>query len=86
MARQKILDYINESNNKLGIVELHDDIISRQAYGIFVPEDLLLMSNDFHTMAAREYVLMNTNIGFDVFVRSKFGTVLNLIKQQCIGN
>jgi lysophosphatidic acid phosphatase type 6 len=82
MARQKILDYINASNSKLGIVQLHDDIISRQAHGFFVPEDLLLMSNDFHTMAAREYVLVNTNIGFDVFVRSKFGTVLKLIKQN----
>ncbi len=39
-----------------GIIELHDDIVSRQAHNFPVPEDILELSRDFEVMSAREFV------------------------------
>ncbi|CAF0741484.1 unnamed protein product [Didymodactylos carnosus] len=57
-ARNAVLKHIGAFDYKHGIVELSDDIISRKAHGFSVPEDLLTLTKDFESYAAREYVIM----------------------------
>jgi len=69
-------------NYSHGIVELYDDIVSRQAHHFSIPEDFLQLTEDFESMSAREFVSMATSIGFDVFIRSTCGPLLYLMKEN----
>ncbi|CAF4864533.1 unnamed protein product [Rotaria socialis] len=55
-ARQTLINRIGLTEYPHGIIELHDDIISRQAHNFTVPNDLLKLTQDFEILSAREYV------------------------------
>ncbi|CAF4161885.1 unnamed protein product [Rotaria socialis] len=81
-ARQTLINRIGLTEYPHGIIELHDDIISRQAHNFTVPNDLLKLTQDFEILSAREYVYRATNIGFDLFIRSSCGSILYLIREN----
>jgi hypothetical protein len=81
-ARQTLLNHIGATEYQYGIIELHDDIISRLAHNFTVPKDILELSKDFDVMSGREYVYRATNIGFDSFIRASCGSFLNLIREN----
>ncbi|CAF2705962.1 unnamed protein product [Rotaria sp. Silwood2] len=81
-ARQALINRIGVTEYPHGIIELYDDIVSRQAHNFPVPQDILELAKDFEIMSAREYVYRATNIGYDLFIRSSCGPILYLIREN----
>ncbi|UJR33986.1 hypothetical protein I4U23_021401 [Adineta vaga] len=81
-ARQALLNRIGANEHSHGIVELYDDIVSRQAHNFSIPEDILDLVKDFEVMTAREFVYRATDIGFDAFIRIGCGALLYLIREN----
>ncbi|CAF4609040.1 unnamed protein product [Rotaria sp. Silwood1] len=81
-ARRALINHIGLTEYPHGIIELYDDIVSRQAHNFTVPKDILELTKDFDIMSAREYVYRATNIGYDLFIRSSFGRILYLIQKN----
>ncbi|CAF1156285.1 unnamed protein product [Adineta ricciae] len=81
-ARQALIDRIGVSDYSDGILELYDDIVSRQAHNFSIPKDFSELTKDFEVMSAREFVSMATSIGFDVFIRATCGPLLYLMREN----
>jgi hypothetical protein len=81
-ARQALISRIGVNDYRHGILQLHDDIVSRQAHNFSVPKDFIELTKDFDVLSAREFVFMATSIGFDVFIRAACGPLLYLMKEN----
>ncbi|UJR13380.1 hypothetical protein I4U23_000396 [Adineta vaga] len=81
-ARQALINHIGVKDYNHGIVELYDDIVSRQAHNFSIPEDYINLTKDFEILSAREFISMATSIGFDVFIRATCGPLLYLMKEN----
>lgn len=81
-ARQAFINRLGLEDSRHGIVELHDDIVSRQAHDFSVPTEVLELTKGFDEMSAREFVAMATSIDFNLFIRSTCGPLLYLMNEN----